>query len=112
MTEASDLREWIALFLMDLTADGQGGARETVPAGLTADRPAAVRTPTPRLIFDADRLADRVQYVITIRYEPSITTAWRVMWRDQYLDIVGVKNLDQRDTWLELLCERKELGAA
>jgi head-tail adaptor len=107
---ASELREWIALFIMNLVSDGQGGAREMIPPGLVADLPAAVRTPTPRLIFESDRLADRVQYVFTIRYQPLVTTAWRVMWREQYLDIVGVKNLDQKDVWLELTCERRELG--
>jgi head-tail adaptor len=109
--DASDLREWIALFLMDTTPDLQGGERASIPAGLVADIPAAVRTPTPRVVFGADQRADRVQYVVTIRYEPGVTTAYRVMWRDQLLDITGVKNLDERDTWLELVCERKEAGA-
>jgi head-tail adaptor len=108
---ASDLREWIAIFQMELVPDGQGGGRETIPANLVADMPAAVRTPTPRVVFGADQRADRVQYVVTIRYEPGVTTAYRVMWRDELLDITGVKNLDERDTWLELVCERKEAGA-
>jgi head-tail adaptor len=107
---ASDLREWIALFQMELTPDGQGGSREIVPFELTANLPANVRTPTPRTIAAGDQLSDRVQHVITIRYQPGVTTAYRVMWRDQLLDIAGVKNLDGRDTWLELLCERKEAG--
>jgi len=107
---AADLREWIAIFLMDLVPDGAGGAREAVPAGLVADRPAAVKTPTPRMVFAGDQRADRVQYVMTIRFEPGVTTSYRVMWRDQLLDVVGVKNLDERDTWLELTCERYEAG--
>jgi head-tail adaptor len=107
---ASDLREWIALFQMELTADGQGGAREAVPANLAPDLPANVRTPSPRLVMAGDQLADRAEYIVTIRYQPGITTAYRVLWRDQLLDITGVKNLDGRDTWLELTCERKEAG--
>ena len=107
---ASDLREWIAIFQMELTADGQGGSRETVPAGLAPDLPANVRTPTPRLITAGDQLSDRVQHIVTIRYQPGVTTAYRIMWRDQLLDVTGVKNLDGRDTWLELTCERKEAG--
>lgn len=108
---ASDLREWIGIFQMDLVPDGQGGGREAPPAGLIADRPANVRTASPRLVMAGDQRADRVQHIMTIRYEPGITTAYRVMWRDQLLDVTGVKNLDERDQWLELTCERLEAGA-
>ena len=107
---ASDLREWVAIFQMELVPDGQGGAREAVPTAIVADMPANVRTPSPRTVFGEDQRADRVQYIVTIRYEPGVTTAYRVQWRDQLLDITGVKNLDGRDTWLELICERKEFG--
>lgn len=107
---ASDLREWIAIFMMDLAPDGQGGARETVPADLTADRPANVRTPTPRVVFAGDQRGDRVQEIVTIRFEPGITTNYRVMLREQLFDVAGVKNLDNTDTWLELTCERFEAG--
>src|SRR5262245_47738729 len=107
---ASDLREWIAIFLMDVAPDGQGGTRETIPAGLEADRPANVRTATPRMVFSSDQLADRVQYIMTIRFEPGLTSNYRVMWRDRYYDVAGVKNVDNEDTWLELTCERFEAG--
>jgi head-tail adaptor len=107
---ASDLREWIAIFQMDLVPDGQGGAREAIPPGLVADLPAAVKTPTPRVIFESDQLDDRIRYIMTIRFEPGITTSYRVMWQDRYYDIVGVKNMDERNTWLELICERNEAG--
>ena len=107
---ASDLREWIAIFQMNLTPDGAGGSRETIPPGLVADRPAAVRTPTPRVVFAGDQKGDRVQELVTIRWEPGITTAYRVMWRDQFYDIAGVSNVDNLDTWLQLTCERYELG--
>lgn len=109
---ASELREWIALFQMELTPDGQGGSRETVPAGLVADIPANVRTPSGRPTFAGEQVADRVRHEITIRYQPGITAVYRVMWRDQLLDIVGEpENVDARDEWLKLICQRKEAGA-
>jgi head-tail adaptor len=108
---AADLREWIAIFMMDLTPDGAGGSMEIPPANLAPDRPANVRTPSPRLVLGGDQLADLVQEIITIRYEPAITTSYRVLWRDQFYDITGVKNVDNADTWLELTCERTEAGA-
>ena len=108
---ADELREWVGLFQMELVPDGQGGSREAVPTNIRADRPAKVETPAPRLIMAGDQKADRVQYRITIRYDPGISTVWRVQYKNHYLDITGVKNLEERDTWLELTCERKEAGA-
>jgi head-tail adaptor len=52
-----------------------------------------------------------VRYHITIRYEPAITIAWRVLWRDQLLDVIDVANVDNADAWLTMRCERKEAGA-
>lgn len=110
--EASELREWIALFQMELVPDGQGGFREQVPAGLVADLPAKVETPSGPKVWAADQLGDRVRHQITIRYQPGITSVYRVMWRDRLLDIVGEpENVDALDTWLKLPCERKEAGA-
>lgn len=109
--QASELREWIALFLMELVPDGQGGARESVPAGLTPDLPAKVITPSGAKIWAGDQLADRVTADITIRYQPGISTVYRVLWRDQYLNVIQVQNMDSRDTWLKLVCERTEAGA-
>lgn len=107
---ASDLREWVAIFQMELTPDGSGGAMEVPPAGLAPDRPANVRTPNPRIVFSGDQLGDRVQVVVTVRYEAGITTDYRVLWRDAFHDVVGVRNVDNRDAWLELTCERFEAG--
>lgn len=108
---ASELREWIALFQMELVPDGAGGDRETVPAGLVADIPAKVAAPGGSQAFAGDQLGDRVRREITIRYQPGISTVYRVMWRNEYLDVTAVKNIDARDTWLQLTCERKEAGA-
>jgi len=108
--DASDLREWIAVFQMDLVPDGQGGSREGVPAGLTADIPANVATPSGGTVFQSDQLAARTRRVFTIRWQPGITTVYRVMWRQMYLDVVDVENVDALDTWLKLTCERTEDG--
>jgi head-tail adaptor len=109
---ASELREWVGLFQMELIPDGQGGYREQVPAGLVADLPAKVATPAGREGWTGDQLGARVRHEITIRYQPAITSVYRVMWRDQFLDIVGEpENIDARDVWLKLICERKEAGA-
>jgi head-tail adaptor len=109
--DASDLREWIAVFQMELTPDGQGGYLETVPAGLVADLPANVATPRGPTIWSADQLGDRVRLEFTIRYEPGISSVYRVLYRNQLLDIVGEpENIDSLDTWLKIVCERREAG--
>jgi len=107
---ASALRDWIAIFMMDLTPDGAGGFIETVPPGLVADTPANVARVSPRQTTAADQLADRITYTVTIRFQDWVTDSYRVMFNDQYWDITGVKNVEQRDMWLELTCERFEAG--
>ena len=111
MPHASELREWVALFLMDLAADGQGGFTEAIPASLAEDRPAKVEQLSGSEANAAEQTADRVSYKITIRYDTGITTAYRVYWRNMYLDITGIKNVDMRDEWLQLECIRREAGA-
>jgi SPP1 family predicted phage head-tail adaptor len=107
---ASDLSEWIALFQMELTPDGGGGYSELPPAAITPDRPAHVRKVSGQEMAGADQLAGRSRYDVTIRYEPGITIAWRVLWRDQLLDVTDVDNPGNGNAWLKLKCERRELG--
>lgn len=107
---ASDLTEWVALFQPSLVADGAGGMIETQPSGLSADYPANVRQVSASSVPAGDQsLADRVRYIVTVRYEPGITTAWRVEWNNLLLDISAVRAVDYQ--YLELTCERKEAGA-
>ena len=109
---ASDLTEWVALFQPSLASDGAGGMIETQPGGLSADYPANVRQVSQTSVPAGDQsLADRVRYIVTVRYEPGINTSWRVEWRNMLLDIVGVKTPDTAFEYLELTCERKEAGA-
>jgi SPP1 family predicted phage head-tail adaptor len=107
---ASDLSEWIAIFQMELTPDGQGGFIETVPAGLSPDRPAHVRRLSGQELTASDQISSRIRYDVTIRYEPAVSAAWRVMWRDQLLDVLDANNVGNGDSWLTLRCERKEAG--
>jgi len=108
--DASDLREWIAVFLPVLVSDGAGGDYETVPPNLVADLPASVFEPSGGQIWASDQLGARVRYLVTIRWQPGITIAHRVMWEGRYFDITWVRNVDARNTWLQLTCERREAG--
>lgn len=108
---ASDLTEWVALFMPDVEPDGQGGLRESVPEGLTPDRPANVRQIAATETAAGDQtMASRTRYAVTVRYDAGITNAMRVLWRDMYLDVSGVQNTDMGNMWLELMCERREAG--
>ena len=108
---ASDLTEWVALFQPSLSPDGAGGMIETDPSGLSADYPANVRQVSAASVPAGDQsLADRVRYIVTVRYEPGITTAWRVEWREMLLDISAVRVPDTAFEFLELTCERRESG--
>ncbi len=108
---ASALRDWVAIFMMDYAPDGAGGAIETVPPGLVADTPANVARVSPRQVVASDQIADRIVYTVTIRFQDWVTVNYRVMFNDQYLDITGIKDVDQLGIWLELTCERFEAGA-
>jgi head-tail adaptor len=107
---ANDLREWVALFLPELTSDGQGGYRETVPVGLIDDIPAAVRDASTRTVFASEQTAQRLRYAITIRWMDGITGAYRIRWAGRYLNIETVKDVEQRNAWLELECTQTETG--
>lgn len=107
----SELTEWIALFLPELVPDGQGGSREVPPAGLAPDTPASVRMMGASETATQDQTAQRVRYLVTIRYEPAITAAYRVYWQNRYLDIDGPpKDVDYANEWLELQCVQREAG--
>lgn len=107
---ANDLREWVALFLPDLIADGQGGFRESVPADLMDDVPASVREASTRAVFASEQTAQRVRYVITVRWMDGISGAYRVRWNGRYLNVETIKNPEQRNEWLELECAQTEAG--
>ena len=108
---ASDLNEWVALFMMDVAADGQGGTREAIPEDLLPDRPANVRQIAASEVASGDQtMASRARYMITIRYDAGVTSAMRVLWRGMYFDIAAVRDLEMQAEWLELECERKEAG--
>ncbi len=44
-------------------------------------------------------------YVVTLRYRAGITAAMRVRFGTRYFNILAVRNLAQRNQWLELECE-------
>lgn len=117
---ASDLNDLIAIFDPVLMPDGQGGFTEEVPNQINLTIPANVQAASGSRIPVSDQLADRLRQVFTIRYQQSVTTAQRVAWFDPtlglvqsltYFDIVLIRDLRNRHEWLELTCERRELGS-
>jgi len=108
---ASDLREWIALVAPDLVPDGQGGMREQLPMiPPIADTPANVELNSGDEVFDSDQKQSLYRYTITIRYQDGITSALRIYWRGQWLEILAVINVGARDAWLEIKAERNNAG--
>lgn len=63
---ASELKEWVAIFLPDLADDGAGGSHETVPPGLVADTPAKVAIRTANPVLQGDQLGDRATHTVTV----------------------------------------------
>ena len=108
---ASDLREWIALVIPDLVPDGQGGMREQYPiTPPITDTPANVVQDSGDEVFSADQKQNLYRYTVTIRFQDGVSSAQRIYWRGQWLDILSVENVDERDAWLKFAAERNNAG--
>src|SRR4029077_4582586 len=97
---ANTLDEWIGLFLPNLQADGSGGVIEKISTNVQEDRPAAVQFNSGRESYLSGQQADRYEYAVWIRFEPGITTKYRLSWRSRFYDIVSVDPTREAEGWL------------
>ena len=67
--------------------------------------PASVEPLSGQEFWTAQQMAAGVTHRVRIRYYPGITSQMRVLHRNRYLNIEAVRNLDERDIELELLCK-------
>jgi len=107
----NSLTEWIGLFLPNLSPDGAGGYVEAPPANVAEDFPAAVQFNSGRESYLSGQQADTNELEVVIRYEPGITTAYRLSWRSAFFDIVTVENVDAADMWLRFIVVKREAGS-
>jgi head-tail adaptor len=60
-------------------------------------------------IFASSQYQERERAILTMRYNPRITTECRIykMGDERYFEIVSVDDVDDRHAWLELAVERR-----
>jgi len=97
------LRERVTIEQPTRASDGQGGYTETWSTLATVW--AAIKPVTARETYFGHKLEHRVTHKITIRYRSDIAIQMRIAQGTRYFQIHGYKNVDERNRFLELLCE-------
>lgn len=85
------------------STDGIGGFTSTWATFASAW--ASITPVAAREDFHASRLEHRVTHKIMIRYVASVTSNMRVVFGSRTFQIKGIKNLEERNRFLELKCE-------
>ncbi len=98
------LRESVTIQSPTNTRDSVGGFT-TVWTDVLATR-AQVRGLSGSEQFFAQRLEANASVKVTIRYRSGITEDMRVLIRDEPYQIRYIDNLEFRDRWLVMTCER------
>lgn len=92
MPTAADLRQWVTLD--DHVEDG-------TPVVFRPNRMACAIQPDSASSFDEDRKG----HLVWMRYHPQVTTNTRLTYGTRELAVRGIRNVDERNEWLELRCE-------
>jgi len=68
---------------------------------------ASVEPLSGRELWQAQQVAAQVSHRVQIRYRPGVEPEQRVCHRGRHLEISVVRNIEERNEWLELLCIEK-----
>lgn len=80
--------------------DGMGGAGSTW--NLVKIVWAYMRPKTTTETSGRDRIEDRQTYLFTIRYMEGFVPSYRIVYNDETYNVVSVKNMDERDKYMEI----------
>jgi len=103
MYKIGNLRYKVDLQGPTRTSDGAGGYTEAW--GTKTHLYADIRPQNALETFRQGQLQEKVTHKITIRYRSDINTNYRIVYESRTFHIKGIKNLKERDRFLELLCE-------
>jgi SPP1 family predicted phage head-tail adaptor len=103
----SDLRHRLTLEELSRVADEGGGFTESwiAVASFFAD----LRPFSGDERYEADRLAGRVTHEVSLRYRAGVVPAMRFRKGTRIFHIVSVIDVEERRSWLNCLCEEREL---
>jgi len=101
-----DLRDEIVLWDRDIEAPKKNTAEQTQEYTNNLTVWSSVSTVRGKEIFNGTQLIGIQTHLILIRFldTRAITGENVVELKGNYLDILGVQNLEERDEWLELSC--------
>lgn len=100
------LRHRIMIEAESQTSDGGGGMSNPWAAPITVAKVWAAIQPlrgTERL--RAQQLEESITHRITLRYRADIRPSHRVNFKGRIFNIRSVTNVEERNRWLELMCE-------
>lgn len=87
-------------------ADGGGGFTLTWQAvAVEAEVWGAILPLSGREVLRAQQLATPVSHCVSIRYRADVTASMRLTLGARVFNIRAVVNVEERDRWLELMCE-------
>lgn len=106
MAGIGKLRHRVVIQAENATPDGAGGfsdpwASPTVVATVWA----SVVPLSGSEQFRGMQLEDKITHKITMRYRAGVTAKNRIVFGTRPFNIRVVRNIDERDRWLELMCE-------
>lgn len=65
---------------------------------------AKIAVANSKVYFNGVQTDETITHKITIRYQPIITTENWILFDGRFFRIRGVKNIDEKNRWLELAC--------
>ena len=100
--DATKLRHRVSIQQVTEAKDTYGATTRTWATIATAW--AAIEPIAGREYFYAQQVASSVSHRVTIRHRTGITPKMRIVHDSRTFEIESVRNLEERDRWLELMC--------
>ena len=99
----ANLRYKVQLQAPTRTSDGGGGYTESFStiANLFAD----IRPQNALERYRQGQVQETVSHRIYIRYRKDIQTNYKILYDNRTFQIKGIKNINERDRFLELFCQ-------
>jgi SPP1 family predicted phage head-tail adaptor len=99
---AGELRHYITIQQKTLVADGLGGFTETWTTFKQVY--AAIYPVRANELFELKQVQLNTTHRVRIRYMDKVTADMRILFKDRYLYITAIVNPDERNVYLEMLC--------
>lgn len=71
---------------------------------------AAINTPNGKTFFDGINTEINVTHVIGLYFDATVTAESWILFNGRRLDILSLKNLDERNEWMEAVCVERGLA--